>query len=128
MSPTSIFLPGHPPTANQLQRMHYIDRGLSRNSWSKSVWIASLEAGWKDAKLTPVRLHIEFVYTVERRRDFDNMVAGLKGAIDGLVVAGVIPDDSIDHLRGIDLSVKVDRKAAPGINLWVERLEAAATP
>ncbi len=60
-------------------------------------------AGWgaKAAKLgrhhhISVRLH--YRPGNKRRRDSDNLVATQKPAVDGLVDAGVIPDDTPEHL------------------------------
>lgn len=43
-----------------------------------------------------------------RRRDFDNLVSGIKPLLDGLVAAGVIEDDSSDVLVSLGpLSIEV---------------------
>lgn len=45
-------------------------------------------------------IHVRLHYRPKNRirRDADNLVATLKPAIDGLVVAGVVPDDSPQYL------------------------------
>ena len=43
-----------------------------------------------------VRLHYQPKNRI--RRDADNLVATLKPAIDGLVVAGIVPDDSPEYV------------------------------
>jgi hypothetical protein len=45
-----------------------------------------------------------------RRRDTANMIQSTKPAIDGVVAAGLIPDDDWKHLRIKDVEVKLDRK------------------
>ena len=124
----TIHLPGHPPTANQLHRMDHISRWRSRQEWKQAAWLGALEAGMGKAGISPARLHVTYFFTTHRERDFDNLVAGLKGAIDGLVAAQVIPSDSLEHLRGIDLVEVIDKQAKPGIAIEVEALaeEAAA--
>lgn len=70
-----------------------------------------------------VRLH--FATGDNRRRDQDNLVATLKPAIDGLVDAGLIPDDTPDHItwwspeihnghgaRRLWLEIRLDREEA----------------
>jgi len=121
-SGVTIHLPGHPPNANQLHRMDHISRWRSRQEWKKAAWAGALEAGLGNARISPARLHVTYTFTTRRERDFDNLVAGLKGAIDGLVAAGVIPGDSLEHLRGIDLVEVIDKQAKPGIAIEVEAL------
>lgn len=48
---------------------------------------------WPAASLT-----IAFYHPQKRRRDPDNALASLKAAIDGLVVAGLVPDDSAEYI------------------------------
>ncbi len=45
-------------------------------------------------------IHVELIYTPRdsRRRDRDNLVATLKPCIDGLVDAGIVPDDSPEYV------------------------------
>ena len=49
-------------------------------------------------------------YEPDQRRDLDNIMAGQKFIMDGLVQAGVIPDDSQKYILGIYHGFKVDRK------------------
>ena len=122
----TIRLPGHPPTANQLHRMDHISRYHTRQAWKKAAWVGAIEAGLGKAMISPARIHATYTFTLRRERDYDNLVAGLKGCIDGLVAAGAIPDDSLQHLRGIDILEVVDKKAAPGVEIWVEQLSREA--
>ena len=46
----------------------------------------------------------------DRRRDPDNIMAGQKFILDGLVQAGTIPNDSQKHIKGIVHRFRVDRK------------------
>lgn len=45
-----------------------------------------------------------------RHRDPDNIMAGQKFIIDGLVTAGIIPNDNQRHIQGIIHRFAVDRK------------------
>ena len=47
------------------------------------------------------------------KRDEDNVDFGVKFLLDGLVDAGVIPDDSRRYIRGIYHKVVVDKGAEP---------------
>ena len=49
-------------------------------------------------------------YEPNRHRDPDNIMAGQKFIIDGLVTAGIIPNDNQRHIQGIIHRFAVDRK------------------
>jgi len=49
-------------------------------------------------------------YEPDLRRDPDNIMAGQKFILDGLVAAGVLPGDSQKYILGIYHRFKVDRK------------------
>jgi len=95
-----IELPGLPP------------KELSPNArvhWRKKADETKLyrcDTGWraifaKDGKdwLAPdmAKVDVTFVVPDKRRRDKTNLAASFKAALDGLVDAGVIKDDSHDH-------------------------------
>ena len=68
--------------------------------------------GWLAKKLPPyekVALVITW-YEPDRRRDPDNIMAGQKFILDGMVAAGTIPNDSQKHIKGIIHRFAVDRK------------------
>lgn len=77
---------------------------------TKRKLVATLrEAGRKaaqDAQVPAlVRAHIigQFCPPDRRRRDVGNLYPSFKAAIDGLVDAGVLPDDDDEHLIGPDM-------------------------
>lgn len=49
-------------------------------------------------------------YEPDQRRDLDNIMAGQKFILDGLVAAGTIPNDSQKYVRGIMHRFEVDRQ------------------
>lgn len=49
-------------------------------------------------------------YEPDQRRDFDNIMAGQKFILDGMVQAGTIPNDSQKYVRGIMHRFEVDRQ------------------
>lgn len=90
----TITLPGHPPGGNELHRMTWRQVQKSRETWKRTVeWLvmAVLPKGWEP--ITYGYLAVEWRYRVKRNRDLDNLVAGLKPLIDGLVSTGVLADD-----------------------------------
>lgn len=73
-------------------RMHWAQKArITRQVRSTVAWNAtSLVMGRHD------HVHVQLVYTPRdnRRRDTDNLWATAKPAVDGLVDAGIVPDDT----------------------------------
>jgi Holliday junction resolvase RusA-like endonuclease len=61
----------------------------------------------------------------DRRRDPDNITAGQKFILDGMVAAGTIPNDSQKHIKGIVHRFRVDRKA-PRVEVEIIDTEKAS--
>ena len=51
-----------------------------------------------------------FYHKTKRRRDDVNHLAMLKSAFDGVVMAGLLPDDDREHLRTIGAEFYIDKK------------------
>ena len=54
--------------------------------------------------LTHARVEVEFAYPDRRRRDRSNLAPTVKALMDGLIDAGLLPDDA-DHLAGKHLNI-----------------------
>lgn len=52
----------------------------------------------------------KFYHRTKRRRDDVNHLAMLKAAVDGVILAGFLPDDDRDHLRADGAEFFVDRE------------------
>lgn len=63
-----------------------------------------------------------FYHKIRRRRDDVNHLAMLKSAYDGVVLAGLIPDDDRAHLETIGCDFRIDRKN-PRVELVLTRVE-----
>ena len=63
-----------------------------------------------------------FYHKNRRRRDDVNHLAMLKPAYDGVVLAGLVPDDDREHLRTIGAEFRVDKKN-PRVELVFTRVE-----
>lgn len=72
---------------------------------------------WKKVKVMPV-----LYYKTNRRRDIDNAMGSLKSVYDGIVDAGVVPDDTQEYMRREELLCDVD-KDCPRLILCLERME-----
>ncbi len=81
-----------PLNLNSHRRQHWSIKRQDIRQWREATyWLA------KAAGIPPCeRITVQLMYTPpdNRRRDPLNLVAGLKPCEDGLVDAGVIPDDS----------------------------------
>ena len=64
-------------------------------------------------------------YEPDRRRDPDNIMAGQKFILDGLVAAGTIPNDSQKYVRGIMHRFEVDRQN-PRVEVEIVDIEKCA--
>ena len=107
---------------------YYTKPPLSLNDrmhWRKKAGITKkVRAGvFLDAESIPVlgwaTVELHYVPRDRRRRDRDNLVATLKPCMDGLVDAGVIPDDTPEYLTW---TVHIDppNRADPHLYLLVK--------
>jgi Holliday junction resolvase RusA-like endonuclease len=64
-------------------------------------------------------------YEPNEKRDPDNIMAGQKFIMDGLVTAGTIPNDSQRHIKGIVHRFRVD-KENPRVEVEIVDIEKCA--
>ena len=85
---------------NQARRWHWTrKRRVAREIRRTAAWCA------RAAKIPTLdRAHIAYVVHIPSRRKFDppNWAPSAKAAIDGLVDAGVLPDDDSTHVIGVE--------------------------
>lgn len=91
-----VALPYLSPPLSANQRMHWSVRGrVTREVRSTAAWIA------RHTKLPAAdRLTITLHYrpSTKRRRDAHNLYPLVKALVDGLVDAGIVPDDNTEHV------------------------------
>lgn len=66
-------------------------------------------------------VHAVFYFKTKRGRDVDNLIASLKSTYDGLVDAGVVPDDTPEFMVRDMPEIEYDR-THPRIELTIKRL------
>lgn len=66
-------------------------------------------------------------YEPDLRRDPDNVMAGQKFILDGMVAAGTIPNDSQKHIKGIVHRFEVDRQN-PRVEVEIVDMEKNEKP
>ena len=105
-----LIIPRCPPRSlNRLLRMHWARRRELMELWRQEVAVAAIQAG--RPQLQAARLRFTLVYDRVPLPDVDNALAVVaKLCLDGLVNAGVLPDDGPEHVRCVELeSLRVER-------------------
>jgi len=82
---------------NALMRMHWRKQMTYRKSWYEQVYLAALEAGTGQPKLKRARITIT-THAPAKILDEDNFWGGCKALQDGLVRAGILEDDTSEHI------------------------------
>ncbi len=101
-------------------RGHWATTHRARTDAKNNAYYLAINDGHKDLHLAPVSITID--WHGWNKPDYDNAIARLKPAIDGLVLAGVIPDDSPEHVRQIAVrTIAIDRKS-PRVTLTIQEL------
>lgn len=77
-------------------RQHWAARNSATQAIKKAAWAIALAA--KVPPLERAAITIEYQPPDKRRRDADNLAASGKPAVDGLVLAKVLPDDDSAHV------------------------------
>lgn len=100
--------PNRPLSINESNRMHWAQRSRRLKPWRQ---IAEVEArnSYKQPK-TPVPIHVKISLPFDRkaRRDGHNYGStNAKSVIDGLVAAGIVPDDTPDWVTLADPVLQV---------------------
>lgn len=120
MSATRFVIKGRLPGLNEI-----ID--AARDHWSKSATLkkeATELCQWaiKAASVPHIEkpVVIRFVWVEkDERRDVDNVAAGAKFVLDGLVASGRLPNDSRQWVRGISHEFPAPDKKNPRIEVEV---------
>jgi len=96
-------LPGLNKMIDKAKSHHMAYANLKKEYTNKVAWQANNLSSFQK-----VYLNITY-YCQSRLRDQDNIAAGKKFLIDGLVKAGVIEDDGWDQIKGWSESFKRDK-------------------
>jgi hypothetical protein len=86
----------------------------------KSKWTNDIAIHVKAARIRPVpRAHIRFIWhETSRQRNPDNVAAGQKFCIDGLVVAKVLENDGWSQIVGFTHAWEVSAKPGVMVSLF----------
>lgn len=120
---TSRTLPiarGHLLTAND--KLHWARKASLTKQLRRWGYLLGREGrGVERLHLARARVVFEVAYPDRRRRDRHNMAPTIKAMMDGLIDAGLLPDDSDGYLDGPE-TVVADRLAARRLNVSMYEL------
>lgn len=103
------------PHAEQIKAVRQLAAITCRNAIRRG----ELETG------QPVEVTLLWYVPTRTRRDADNPVATLKPVCDGLVDAGLVPDDTPEWMHKRPVKI-IYRKGLPGVELHIESKAEAA--
>ena len=84
---------------NKLRQLHWSERSkVSLEARQEVGWLAKAQWG-NDKPMARARISYEFLIKDRRKRDTDNLLAACKPFTDGLIDAGIILSDDIEHLE-----------------------------
>lgn len=84
------------PPLNANQRLHWADKAAKTRGIRDSTKLIARNASLEPAPHVVVQL--TWVVTDKRRRDSDNIYPTFKAMCDGLVDAGIVPDDTPEYM------------------------------
>lgn len=102
----TVVVPGRPPNPNRI-RGHWTKRHAITVHWKRLAQLMAAEAlpsRWRP--MARARLDVVHVVPTHGPRDLDNLQAGIKASLDGLVLGRVIADDSDRVLVAINHSIE----------------------
>lgn len=123
MSAWTIRLPFDTPpmSSNDQRRAHWSEQARAKEQVTSSVaWLCKQQ---KIPKLITVRVCVTWFPKDRRRRDADSLGPLLKGCLDGMVLAGVLADDSHQFVPFVAMGLVPD-PADPRIELNITEVAA----
>jgi len=103
-----LVVPMRPTLTNQAHRWHYRTISADRKKW-RGLGLALAEQA-KVPACTAIEVTCWGVYPGGRLPDPDAVAPSLKGVLDGLVDAGVVPDDTGEWVKAITYLPAVKEK------------------
>lgn len=115
-------IPGTLPTMNEIvaaSKRHHMQYSLMKRQYTELVKLHAM----KLPKIDRADFIITW-YCKDKRKDKDNIASGIKFILDGLVEAGVIPNDGWKEIGEVTHRFEVD-KENPRIEVEIKALEMA---
>ena len=102
------------------RRLHYMQLYRAKEDAKDEAMALVLEHGAPAEPIQRAHITITWVAKDKRRRDIDNLFSSMKAYIDGLVHAGLIADDSADH---VEYTLKYERGTKDNTIIGIEEKE-----
>lgn len=114
-----IVVPGELPAQNEIikaaKSSPYAYSRMKKDSTNTITWLSKNKANMD-------RIWLDITYVCKnRRKDPDNIAAAKKFILDGLVAAGVIPNDGWNEIAGWTEDFKID-KQNPRIEIVIKEV------
>jgi len=103
---------------NQFRNEHYHVLNKIKIHWSNMIHFACIDHQIKAVDKCKIRF--TFIFKDKKRRDIDNYCATVKMVMDGLIAAKRLKDDSIEFVKSIEMTSRVDKKE--GIEIEIEEI------
>jgi len=114
---TSFEVPGIPKSPNVTRTRCFHVNSSQANDWKAAI-VAAVADNGPEVPLPSVRLVLVALTKTRGRRDPDNFAAACKPIIDGLVLAGVLLDDSFNVIRELVVRHELAGRNAVRIEVW----------
>jgi len=116
-----LVLPLPKPALSPNSRAHWGTRAGAIKRYRIVAYATALEAGGQNLRWPRAVAQATFYWPDRRRRDVANADASLKAAWDGIVDAGLIPDDRAEVLTHEPTRFAVDRRR-PRVEIQIVNL------
>lgn len=114
-----IIVPGELPAMNEIikaaKSSPYVYSRLKKDNTNTIAWLSK-----NKPNMRRIWLNITYV-CANRKKDPDNIAVAKKFILDGLVAAGVIPNDGWNEIAGWKEDFEVDKKD-PRIEIVIEEV------
>lgn len=115
-----IWIPGEMPSLNEI--IGSAKRHWAQYSSTKRKYTGRVVRACKRVKPVEEQVIVHCHWQVkDRRKDPDNIGSGIKYVLDGLVKAGVLPDDGWRQVKAIHHTFEVNKKK-PGCMVHLYRV------
>jgi hypothetical protein len=117
LDPLHVETPWKRPPLTENQRLHWAPKSkLVREvrGWAGVLFRSTRFADW------PIAVEMTWYVNDKRKRDEENTIPTLKALCDGLVDAGVVPDDTPEYMRKEMPRIVLDRNTPPRIVLTIK--------
>ena len=111
------------PELNPNARVHWVERHKAARDFRKVAWAIAYNANpAHDVMFDKAKIKVTLVYPSHQvTPDPDNLITMLKPALDGIVDAKIIPNDTKEDVRYVlPMFYEVDRQRAPLTIMEVE--------